>query len=76
MFIKPYSELIAKVKNTDQVKRGVDLIVKFREAIPQAYRSQTDGFINSSLNAIAAQKKADGLQDQVDYINSKVPKGF
>ena len=76
MFIKPYSDLLAKVKNTDQVKRGVDLIVKFREAIPQAYHTQTDPFINNALSGLAAKKKADGQQDQADYINSKVPKGF
>ncbi|HMH22358.1 MAG TPA: M1 family metallopeptidase [Puia sp.] len=79
-FIGPYSELISKVKNTDKVKRGVDLIVKFREAVPQAFRNQTDGFINGSLNGIVAKKQAAGLQDQADYIKSKLPgdtkKGF
>jgi aminopeptidase N len=76
MFIGPYAELIAKVKNTDQVKRGVDLIVKFREAIPQAYRNQTDGFINNALSGIAVKKTAAGLQEQADYIKSKIQKGF
>jgi len=74
MFIKPYAELIAKVKNTDQVKRGVDLIVKFREAIPQAYHTQTDPFINAALSGIANRKDAAGLKDQADYIKSKVSK--
>jgi len=76
MFIKPYAELIAKIKSMDQVKRGVDLIVKFREAIPQAYHSQTDPFINAALSGIANRKEAAGLKDQADYIKSKVPKGF
>jgi len=76
MFIRPYSELISKVKSTTQVKRGVDLIVKFREAIPQAYRNQTDGFINNALSGIAAKKTAAGLQEQADYVKSKVQKGF
>ncbi|MDO6429665.1 M1 family aminopeptidase [Flavitalea sp. BT771] len=76
MFIAPYSDLISKVKNTTQVKRGVDLIVKFREAIPQAYRNQTDGFINNALSGIAAKKAAAGLQEQADYIKSKIQKGF
>ncbi|HZE83293.1 MAG TPA: M1 family aminopeptidase, partial [Puia sp.] len=79
-FIGPYSELVAKVQNTEKVKKGVDLIVKFREAVPQAFRNQTDGFINGSLSGIVAKKQAAGLQDQVDYIKSKLPqdtkKGF
>ncbi|MBN9385438.1 MAG: M1 family metallopeptidase [Chitinophagaceae bacterium] len=76
MFIRPYAELISKVTGTDKVKRGVDLIVKFREAIPQAYRNQTDPFINNALSGIAAKKTAAGLQEQADYIKSKVQKGF
>jgi aminopeptidase N len=75
MFVTPYAELIGKVKNTDQVKRGVDLIVKFREAIPQAYRNQTDPFINNALNGIVAKKATAGLQEQADYIKSKLPAG-
>jgi aminopeptidase N len=72
MFVKPYAELISKIKNADQVKKGVDLIVKFREAIPQAYHTQTDPFINSALSGIANRKDAAGLKDQADYIKSKI----
>jgi aminopeptidase N len=72
-FIQPYSELLSKVKDTEKLKRGVDLIVKFREAVPQAYRNQTDGFINSMLNGIATKKQAAGMQDQADYTKSKLP---
>ncbi|MHA4812109.1 M1 family aminopeptidase [Flavitalea flava] len=74
-FLKPFMDLLSKVKNTDRVKKGVDLIVKFREAIPQAYRTQTDGFINGGLNGVAAKKTADGLTEQADYIKSKLPAG-
>lgn len=79
MFTLPYADLVSKVKNTAQVKRGVDLIVKLREAIPQAYRSQTDGVINNALTGIAKKKAGEGLQEQADYIKSKLPgtpKGF
>ena len=70
-FIQPYANLLSKVQNTDRLKKGVDLIVKFRDAIPQAYRGQTDGPINGMLNGIATKKVAAGLQDQADYIKSK-----
>lgn len=74
-FLQPYMGLLSKIKNTERVKKGVDQIVKFRESIPQAYRSQTDGFINNGLNGIATKKTADGLQEQADYIKSKLPAG-
>ena len=72
-FLMPYLGLLSKVKSTDRLKRGVDLVVKLREAIPQAYRSQTDGFINNGLNQVAEKKLAAGLKDQADYIKSKLP---
>lgn len=74
MFIGPYVGLLARVTETDKVKKGVDLVVKFREAVPQAYRGQTDGFINNALNGLATKKAAAGLTDQADYIKSKITK--
>lgn len=71
-FVQPFSEILSKVRSTDKLKKGVDLIVKFRESIPQAYRSQTDGFINNELNTIATKKQAAGLKEQADYIQSKI----
>ena len=73
MFLTSYAGLVGKVSNTNQVKRGVDLIVKFREAIPQAYRNRTDGVINGLLNQIASKKAAEGQQEQADYVKSKLP---
>ena len=75
-FIAPFANLIGKVSNTEKVKRGVDLIVKFKEAVPEAYRGQTDPFINNALKGIATKKKAAGQQEQADYVNSKLSKGF
>jgi aminopeptidase N len=70
-----FAGYLGKVKNPDKVKRGVDLIVTFRESIPQAFRYQTDGPINGMiLNGLAVRKDAAGLKDQGDYIRSKVPK--
>jgi len=70
-----FAGYLAKVKNLDKVKRGVDLIVTFRESIPQAFRYQTDGPINGMiLNGLALRKDAAGLKEQGDYIRSKVPK--
>ncbi len=49
------------------------MIVKFRDAIPRAFRSNTDPFINDALNGIAEKKQAAGLIEQEDYIRSKLP---
>jgi aminopeptidase N len=71
-FVMPYATLLGKVNNTDKLKKGVDLLIKFKEAIPQAYRNQTDPYFDHALTGIAAKKKAAGLQDQADYIQSKL----
>ncbi len=77
------------IKNTDKIKWGVDEIVKFRDAIPEAFQNQTNPYINGMvLKGILMDKtkkaKADpsneGLQQLVEYIKSKLPeedkKGF
>ena len=73
-FSMPYASMLAKVKNSEKVKHGVDLLVAFKEAIPEAYRGQTDPMFNNALKGIAKKKQAEGLQDQADYINSKLAK--
>ncbi len=66
---------LGKVKDTEKVKKGVDMIVQFRESIPHQYRNQTDGPINGMiLGALISQKEAAGLKEQADYIRSKIPK--
>ena len=74
---------LGALKNTEKVKAAVDEIVKFREAIPQQYRVQTDPYINETLQGIATKKeealKADAgntaLKELIDYIKSKIPAG-
>ncbi|HMI61715.1 MAG TPA: M1 family metallopeptidase [Puia sp.] len=71
-FVGPYAGLLTKISNTEKLKKGVDILVKFREAIPQAYRNQTDPFINNALSGIASKKQAAGQQEQADYVKSKL----
>lgn len=77
--VMPFASMLVKVKSTEKLKRGVDLLVSFKEAIPAAYRKQTDPYFNQALNGVAAQKAASGLTDQADYIKAKLnsdKKGF
>lgn len=72
---------VGKSKNFQMVKKGIDAIVKFRDAIPEAFKVQTDPFINGMLlKGLATQKKEAGLTEQADYILSQLPeadkKGF
>ena len=79
--LQQMGDFLGKTKNMNIVKRGIDDIVTFRDAIPDAFKGQTDPFINGVLlKGLATKKKDAGLQDQADYILSKLPeadkKGF
>jgi aminopeptidase N len=80
---------LAAIKDPAKVKWGVDEIAKFRDGVPEAYRSQTDPFINGMiLKGILAKKDKEAkenaanttLQELVNHIKSKLPeadkKGF
>lgn len=71
-FAMSYGNMLGNVSNTAKLKRGVDLIIQFKEAIPAAYRGQTDPVFNRMLGDIAKKRQAAGNQDQADYINSKL----
>lgn len=70
--VQPFADFIARVKNTEKLTKGVDIIVKFREAVPQQYHHYSDPFINKVLNELAETKQAAGLKEQADYIKSKL----
>jgi aminopeptidase N len=80
---------LSVINDTEKVKRGVDAIVKLRDAVPDAYRDQTDPYLNGmilkglliSKEESAKKNVSDaGLKAQVEYIRSKLPeedkKGF
>ena len=74
MTIQPFSSFLKKMKNTDNFKKGIDLIVQMRDAIPEQFRQQIDVYINGAiLGSILSVKQAAGLTEQVDYIKSKLP---
>lgn len=66
-------EFLGKVTNMDNFKKGVDLIVAFRDEIPQAARAQTDPFINGvALKGLADKKEAAGAKEMAAYVRSKM----
>ena len=83
--IAPFSEMIGKVESTEQVKRGVNEIVKFRNAIPEQYglTPVMNNFLNQIIEAKEKQSETSSnksaLTEQIDYIKSVIidsKKGF
>jgi aminopeptidase N len=75
------AEFLGKTKSPEMTKRGVDAIVKFRDAVPESFKDQTDPFINGViLKGLVNRKNEAGLKDQAEYIKTKLPeadkKGF
>lgn len=83
--LQPFSEMVGKTTDTDKTKRGVDLIVDFRKAIPEQY-GLTPVINNFLKNIITAKERIktaasdkSALQTQIDYINGQIAgerKGF
>jgi aminopeptidase N len=79
--LQSIGDFLGKTKDMNIFKRGVDDIVKFRDAIPEAYKGQTDPYINGILlKGLATKKKEQGLTEHSNYVISKLPdedkKGF
>ncbi len=64
--VVPFGQMLAKINDAAKVKKGVDLIVSFRDDIPADYGIAP--YINNLLNNIA-DRKTD--QQLIDYIRSK-----
>lgn len=70
------AEVLEKVTDLAKFKTGIDLIIEFRDQIPQQERSQTDPIINNYvLKGLALKKKNTGAKEMADYINLKLPDG-
>jgi aminopeptidase N len=68
-----FAGFLGRVKNTASLQKGVDMIIGFRDSIPKQFRVNTDPFINDILRGIAERKQDAALNEQSDYIKSKLP---
>jgi aminopeptidase N len=66
-----FAKFLGRVKNTGNFEKGIEMIVKFREAIPKQFRGNTDPFINGELKKVQEKKETEGLKEQADFIKSK-----
>ncbi len=82
--LQSFAEYLGTLTNSEKVKKGVDMIVDLREAVPAQYKAQIVPYINNLvLKGIANKKKSAAasnpdLQEQIKYINDKIQekKGF
>jgi aminopeptidase N len=51
-----FCDYLTKLNNIDKVKKGVDMVIKFRNAIPEQFRNFTDGPIKAALGKVAKAK--------------------
>jgi aminopeptidase N len=67
--------LLLKVQDTEQFKKGVDALVRFRDGIPPSQKEELSKLLNDNfLKPIGERKQAAGMKEQADYILSKISK--
>ncbi len=72
--IRSFAEFLKRVNNMADFKKGIDMIVRFRDSIPEQYRGQLELYFNGMiLKDIATSKQSMGMKDQADYVKSKLP---
>jgi aminopeptidase N len=73
MSMQPFSNYLKRIKDTDKFKRGIDIIVRFRDTIPGEYAEEFQSYFNGMiLSGIATAKKSQGLTEQEEYVKSKI----
>ncbi len=74
MILQPFANYLKHVKSPSNFRKGIDMIVSFRDTIPKSFRSQVEPYFNGMiLNSIASAKQAAGNSELSDYVKSKLP---
>lgn len=72
----PLIQYLGKVQSLQTFKRGIDDVVGFVMAIPEAYRGQVQGFVENMLRQLSQAKTTAGQKEQAAYITSKIAENF
>lgn len=68
-----FAALLLKMNNTEQFKRGIDALIRFRNTIPSRQRAEISTLINNNfLKPLAERKEALGQKEQAAYVLSKI----
>jgi len=75
-----FCEYLVNITNTEQVKKGVDHVIAFRDMLPESVafvKNMMNSFLKSTANQkekLKASGNAAALQEQIDYINRRISK--
>lgn len=64
-----FADYLSKLKNNENVKKGVNEIMAFRNQIPPNYRSYVDPGFKKALSTISDAKRSEGNTQLADYID-------
>lgn len=64
-----FGNYLAKVKNAENVRKGVDAIMNVRNQVPEQYRHFVDPGIKQTFNKISAAKRSEGNTELADYVD-------
>ncbi|MEO8109287.1 MAG: M1 family metallopeptidase [Ginsengibacter sp.] len=64
-----FANYLSTVKNGDNVRKGVDEIMKLRNGVPEKYRTYIDPGFKNAFAKISAAKKAEGNTELAGYID-------
>lgn len=74
MILQAFANFVKRIKDPSDFKKGVDMIVSFRDTIPAQYRQMMTAYFNGMiLYGIASSKQSKGMIEQADYVKSKLP---
>jgi aminopeptidase N len=74
ILLQPFAGFLKRVNNTANFRRGIDMIVRFRDSIPEQYRQQVEAYLNEMiLRGIATSKESAGKKEQAEYVKSRIP---
>ena len=64
-----FGNYLVKVKNAANVKRGINEIMRFRNQIPEKFRSFIDPGFKQTFGKISTAQRAAGNSELADYID-------
>jgi aminopeptidase N len=71
--LQPFAGYLKKLKNTENFKKGIDMLVAFRDELAQRSQGQMNSYFNNYIlkDIVTAKEKA-GLTEQAEYVKSKI----
>jgi aminopeptidase N len=64
-----FGNYLAKVKNSDNVRKGTDAIMSVRNQVPERFRNFVDPGIKQTFSKISTAKRSEGNTQLADYID-------